>query len=42
MSDRDDAEASVPRFKVYYWDRKAPTAREVVSAATRPLPPTSP
>ncbi|HEX6737812.1 MAG TPA: prolyl oligopeptidase family serine peptidase, partial [Vicinamibacteria bacterium] len=34
VSDRDDADAGVPRFKAYLWTRGAPAAREVVSAAT--------
>jgi dipeptidyl aminopeptidase/acylaminoacyl peptidase len=38
VSDRDDAGASAPRFKVYYWDRRAPTATEVVSSATAGFP----
>jgi dipeptidyl aminopeptidase/acylaminoacyl peptidase len=34
ISDRDDAAAEQPQFKLYYWDRKAPKATEIVSAAT--------
>lgn len=32
ISDKDDAAAKQPRFKVYYWLRGDPTAKEVVSA----------
>ncbi|QQS45609.1 MAG: S9 family peptidase [Acidobacteriota bacterium] len=34
LSDRDDAAAKQPKFKVYHWDRKSSSAREVVSAGT--------
>jgi dipeptidyl aminopeptidase/acylaminoacyl peptidase len=34
LSDRDDAAAKQPKVKVYYWDRKAPKATELVSIAT--------
>jgi dipeptidyl aminopeptidase/acylaminoacyl peptidase len=33
-SDRDDAAAKQPKFKLYYWDRVAPEASEIVSVAT--------
>ena len=33
LSDRDDAAAKQPKWKIYRWDRKAPAA-ELVSAAT--------
>jgi dipeptidyl aminopeptidase/acylaminoacyl peptidase len=32
-SDKDDAEAKQPKFRVYHWDRKAPQATEIVSVA---------
>lgn len=34
ISDRDDAAAEQPKFKLYHWDRKAPKAAEIVSTAT--------
>lgn len=34
ISDRDDAAAEQPKFKLYHWDRKSPKAVEVVSNAT--------
>lgn len=34
LSDRDDAAADQPKFRLYRWDRKAAGAAEVVSAAT--------
>jgi dipeptidyl aminopeptidase/acylaminoacyl peptidase len=34
LSDRDDAGAKPPKYKVYLWDRVASTAAEVVSDAT--------
>ena len=34
LSDRDDAAAKQPRFKLYGWDRKAPAATELASVAT--------
>jgi dipeptidyl aminopeptidase/acylaminoacyl peptidase len=34
LSDRDDAAAKPPKYKVYLWDRKAPAATELVSEAT--------
>ncbi|HEU0251749.1 MAG TPA: hypothetical protein VFR12_01875, partial [Pyrinomonadaceae bacterium] len=30
-SDKEDAEAKQPKFRVYHWDRKAPQASEIVS-----------
>ncbi len=30
-SDKDDAEAKQPKFRVYHWDRKEPQATEIVS-----------
>ena len=33
-SDRDDAAAKQPKFKLYYWDRVAPEASEMVAPAT--------
>ena len=35
LSDRDDAAATQPRFKLYRWDRKGATANEIVSTATQ-------
>src|SRR5262245_51778328 len=34
LSDRDDAAAKVPKFKLYDWQRSAPAAAEIVSTAT--------
>lgn len=34
ISDKDDATATQPKFKVYHWSRTAPTATEVVSVKT--------
>jgi dipeptidyl aminopeptidase/acylaminoacyl peptidase len=34
LSDRDDAKAAQPRFKLYHWDRKSQAAAELVSTAT--------
>jgi dipeptidyl aminopeptidase/acylaminoacyl peptidase len=34
LSDRDDAAAKPPKYKVYLWDRQAPAAAELVSEAT--------
>ncbi len=34
ISDRDDAEAKQPKFKLYHWDRKSAKAAEIVSTAT--------
>jgi dipeptidyl aminopeptidase/acylaminoacyl peptidase len=34
LSDHDDAAATQPKLKLYYWDRKAATATELVSTAT--------
>ncbi len=34
LSDRDDAAAKTPTFKLYRWDRQAGTATELASAAT--------
>ncbi|MFB3829636.1 MAG: prolyl oligopeptidase family serine peptidase [Bryobacteraceae bacterium] len=33
LSDRDDAAAKQPKFKLYLWDRKAPAAAEAASEA---------
>ncbi len=33
-SDRDDAAAKQPKFKLYHWDRVAPEASEIVSVST--------
>ena len=33
-SDKEDAEAKQPKFRVYHWDRKAPQATEVVSVTS--------
>jgi dipeptidyl aminopeptidase/acylaminoacyl peptidase len=38
FSDRDDAASKTPAFKVYYWDRQAATATELISAATPGFP----
>lgn len=32
-SDKEDAEAKQPKFRVYHWDRKAPQATEIVSVS---------
>ncbi len=34
LSDRDDAAAKPPKYKVYLWDRKSSSAAELVSEAT--------
>jgi len=34
ISDRDDAEAKQPKFKLYHWNRKDPQAAEIVSRQT--------
>jgi hypothetical protein len=34
ISDRDDAEAKQPKFKLYHWNRKDPQAAEIVSWQT--------
>ncbi len=34
ISDKDDASAKQPRFKVYHWDRKEPQASEAVSTVS--------
>jgi dipeptidyl aminopeptidase/acylaminoacyl peptidase len=34
ISDKEDAEAKQPKFRVYYWNRKDPQATEIVSAAS--------
>jgi dipeptidyl aminopeptidase/acylaminoacyl peptidase len=34
LSDRDDAASAQPRFKLYRWDLKSPSAAELVSTAT--------
>jgi dipeptidyl aminopeptidase/acylaminoacyl peptidase len=34
FSDRDDAAADQPKFKLYHWDRRSPKAAEIVSTAT--------
>ena len=39
LSDRDDASAKLPQWKIYRWDRQAPAASELVSAATAGLQP---
>jgi dipeptidyl aminopeptidase/acylaminoacyl peptidase len=39
LSDRGDASAKAPQWKIYGWDRKAPTASELVSASTAGLQP---
>jgi len=38
FSDRDDAASKAPRYKVYFWDRHAATAAELVSATTPGFP----
>src|SRR5581483_2912160 len=38
LSDRDDAAATQPRFKLYHWPRNATAASEVVSAASAGFP----
>ena len=38
LSDRDDAASKTPKQKVYFWDRQAPAATELVSAATPGFP----
>jgi dipeptidyl aminopeptidase/acylaminoacyl peptidase len=38
ISDRDDAAARQPRFKLYHWDRVSATAAETVSNATAGFP----
>lgn len=37
ISDRDDAAATQPRFKIYLWNRRDPQALEIVSPATQGL-----
>lgn len=39
LSDRDDAASTQPRLKLYRWDRRAATATETVSTATRNFKP---
>jgi dipeptidyl aminopeptidase/acylaminoacyl peptidase len=34
ISDRDDAAADQPKFKLYHWDRRSPKATEIVSTST--------
>jgi dipeptidyl aminopeptidase/acylaminoacyl peptidase len=34
ISDRDDAAASQPKFKLYHWDRKSQAANEIASVST--------
>ncbi len=34
ISDRDDAAAQQPKFKLYHWDRKSAKANEIVSTST--------
>ena len=34
ISDKDDAKASQPRFRVYHWNRNSPQAVEIVSTST--------
>jgi dipeptidyl aminopeptidase/acylaminoacyl peptidase len=34
LSDRDDAAAAQPKLKLYLWDRRSPTAEEIVSTQT--------
>jgi dipeptidyl aminopeptidase/acylaminoacyl peptidase len=34
ISDRDDASADQPKFKLYHWDRRSPNAVEIVSSAS--------
>ncbi|MEW6207541.1 MAG: prolyl oligopeptidase family serine peptidase, partial [Acidobacteriota bacterium] len=38
ISDRDDAAAKQPHFKLYHWDRQAATATELVSTSTAGFP----
>ncbi len=38
LSDRDDAASKTSKFKVYFWDRRATTAAELVSATTPGFP----
>lgn len=38
LSDRDDAAADQPRFKLYHWDRQAGAASEIVSTSTPGFP----
>ena len=38
LSDRDDAASKTPRQKVYFWDRQAPAAVALVTAATPGFP----
>ncbi len=38
ISDKEDADAKQPKFRVYYWDRKAPQATEVVSTTVTGFP----
>jgi hypothetical protein len=33
ISDRDDAAADQPKYKLYHWDRRSPKAAEIVSTA---------
>lgn len=35
LSDRDDAESKQPKYKVYHWDRKSSSAKEVASPETK-------
>jgi dipeptidyl aminopeptidase/acylaminoacyl peptidase len=39
LSSHDDAAAKQPKWKLYRWDRKTPTAAELISADTRGLKP---
>ncbi len=39
LSDRDDASAKLPQWKIYRWDRQAPAASDLVSAAIAGLQP---
>lgn len=38
FSDRDDAASKTPKVKVYFWERRAASATELVSAATPGFP----
>ncbi len=38
ISDRDDAAAKQPRFKLYHWDRQSAAAAELVSSSTAGFP----
>ena len=38
ISDRDDAAAPHPEFKLYSWDRRSPSASEIVSSHTEGVP----